>query len=298
MITSRATTAIKVAILLVTTGASVVAFAYEGRAHQQLTFIAARQFNNCVPQVPALQRFSALDTRYIVKANVAQADGGVFSRMFRWSYYNRADQTGRTSWGVIDTRFHDHFEELVDDTRWSTDKSKRLKNFGRILNYIQDVTSPARVVPVFTNRWWRFSVGDRFDRFRIDTEAVEQAVENICAELVGTDIDGGLASFQDVLEDAASQTILAVRAPIYGFPATWQAYWEFASEPDAFGEYGPAGNTFGERTEFRCGGGERCLLLESDPLYRDFAVARHIAAVTATMRAMALMQLAEGDRLE
>ena len=43
---------------MVSVGAPVGALASEARAHQQLTFIAARQFNNCVPQVPALQRFA------------------------------------------------------------------------------------------------------------------------------------------------------------------------------------------------------------------------------------------------
>ena len=271
---------------------SLSASAYEGRVHQQLTFIAARQFNNCAHENPQLDRFSALDTRHIVRANVAQAEASVFARMFRWNYYNRKDQTNRTSLGVIDTRFHTHFETLVDDTRWSGDRQKRLRNLGRIINYIQNVTSPSRVVPVYSSRWWRFSVGDRFDRRRVHSALVEEAVEDICEEVVTID-----ASFQDVLADTANQTIRAVRAPIFGFPTTWEAYWQFAEREEDFGEYGPAGNTFGERTEFRCGT-ERCLLLKDDPLYNDFAAARHISAVIATMRAMAIMQFAERERAD
>ena len=267
------------------------AFAFNKDAHQTLTFIAAKQFNNCAHQDVNIARFSALDTRYIVRANLAQADSNVFTRMFNWTYYNRADQSQKTSWWLIDTRFHDHFESLVDETRWSVDRQRRLKNLGRIISYIQDMSSPPRVVPVYVNRWWRFSVGDRFDRFPVDSEAVEMAVQGACQEVLNLE-----ASFQDVLEDVATQTLRAVQGPIYGFPATWEAYWTFSDEPDEFGEYGPAGNSFGDRTSFRCGG-ERCLLLEDDPLYRDFATARHIAAVLGTMRAMALMQMEEADRI-
>lgn len=269
------------------------ALGYTGDLHQQLTFIAARQFNNCAHASNEVNRFSALDTRFIVRANVAQAETNVFTRMFRWNYYNRADQTSRSALGFIDTRFHDHFEQLVDETRWSVDRQRRLKNLGRIINYIQDMSSPARVVPVYTGRWWRFSLGDRFDRYPLQAEELELAVENLCDDTLGT-----VGSFQDVLEDVATQTIQAVRAPIFGFPATWEAYWQFARKANEFGEYGPAGNSFGDRTRFNCGEQTSCLLLEDDPLYRDFATARHISAVVATMRAMALMQLEEAERDE
>ena len=281
------------ALVVVLSGTAFPVAAYEGAMHQQLTFIAARQFNDCAHLDQEISRFSALDTRYMVRANVSQADANVFVRMFRWNYYNRADQTQRSTLGFIDTRFHDHFEKVVDETRWSTDRLKRLKNLGRILNYIQDMTSPARVVPVYTGRWWRFSVGDRFDRFAIDSEQVEQAVVGMCEDILATS-----GSFQDVLEDTANQTIRAVQGPIYGFPVTWEAYWQFASQADDFGEYGPAGNTFGDQTSFRCGNETRCMLLNDDPLYQDFATARHISAVVSTMRAMALMQYAEADRIE
>ena len=267
------------------------ASAYNGTFHQQLTFIAARQFNNCAHVSPEVERLSALDTRFIARANVSQAESNVFTRMFRWNYYNRDDQTGRSALGMIETRFHAHFEAIVDDTRWSDDRQRRLKNLGRILNYVQDMSSPARVVPVYTGRWWRFSVGDRFDRYPLDAEVVEQAVEDLCADVLNT-----AGSFQDVLDDVATQTIKAVKAPIYGFPTTWEAYWQFAKEDDEFGEYGPAGNAFGERTRFRCGEEERCLVLKDDPLYRDFATARHISAVIASIRAIALMQLSEAER--
>lgn len=267
-------------------------YSFNKDVHQTLTFIAAKQFNNCAHQDVNIARFSALDTRYIVRANVAQSETNVFTRMFNWNYYNRADQTQRTAWWLIDTRFHDHFESLVDETRWSVDRQRRLKNLGRIISYIQDMSSPPRVVPVYVSRWWRFSVGDRFDRFDVDSSAVEQAVEDACADVLNVE-----ASFQDLLEDVAAKTIRAVRGPIFGFPATWEAYWRFAGRADEFGEYGPAGNSFGDRTEFRCGDGERCLLLKDDPLYRDFATARHIAAVVGTMRAMALMQLEEAARV-
>jgi len=265
--------------------AGVRAWAYESEIHQQLTFIAARQFNACAQDRAGVERLSALDTRYIVKANVAQADPNMFARMFRWSYYNRDDQTNRSAWGVIDTRFHEHFNDLSTNLQQTEKHEQRLRLLGRLLSYIQKVSSPSYAVPVFSGRWWRFSLGDRFNRFPVDAQAVEQAVAGRCTGLVASG-----STYKQVLVDTADETVMAVQAPIFGFPATWESYWRIADRPEEFGEYGRAGNSFGERTEFRCGEQERCLLLNNDPLYSEFATQRHIAAVLATMRALAILQ--------
>lgn len=282
------------AILLLTAlealASPTVTLGYEGKIHQQLTFIAARQFNRCVESHPDIQRLSALDTRYIVRANVAQAEASVFVRMFRWSYYNRRDQSNKSSLGFIDTRFHDHFKNLVKNIERAKNRRARLRNLGRVLNYVQDVSSPPHAVPVYTGRWWRLSYGDRFDKYAVNAERTAQAIEASCTYVVSPP-----ETYQAVLQDVASDTITSVQGQIFGFPTTWESYWKFARKDDEFGEYGPAGNSFGERTEFRCGAGERCLLLPNDPLYDDFAMDRHIAAVVATMRAMVLLQLREAD---
>ena len=144
------------ALLLCSGGLALApAYAYEPQIHQQLTFIAARQFNECVQEHPEIQRLSALDTRYVVRSNAAQADGNFFVRMFRWSYYNRLDQSNRTAFYLVDTRFHQHFEGLKKKVDAPKDRQQQLRDLGRLVNYIQDVTSPRHVVPVYTGRWWR-----------------------------------------------------------------------------------------------------------------------------------------------
>ncbi|MEM9620063.1 MAG: hypothetical protein AAF993_00345 [Pseudomonadota bacterium] len=259
--------------------------AYEPALHQQLTFIAARQYNRCAQDDPGLERLSALDTRYIVKANVAQADANVFVRMFRWNYYNRKDQSNRSTWGVIDTRFHDRFDNFTTAMNSDEERQRKLRNLGRIVNYLQDVTSPAQVVPVYTGRWWRFSLGDRFNRFPVDAQRVEQLIADRCDVLSASAME-----YAEILQSTATMTLVAVQSQINDFPTTWEAYWKLAREDDEFGEYGRAGNQFGKRTEFHCGEDQRCLLLENDPLYRDFATARHVAAVFASMQSFHLLQ--------
>jgi hypothetical protein len=82
----------------------------------------------------------------------------------------------------------------------------------------------------------------------------------------------------------------SVLEPIPGLPITWTAFWKPDDNPESFGDYGAAGNSFGRRTEFRCGDGQRCVLLKDDPLYLEFARGRHLDALQGSLAAILLMQ--------
>jgi hypothetical protein len=280
-----------------------LAFAYEGDVHQQMTFLAAKQMSRCesLPDLMPDARLTALDTRYIVKANVAQAGSNVFVRMFRWNYYNPMGDEVKPILGIIDTRFDSHFNGLLDELSGSDARHQRLSMFGRVLSYVQDVTSPAKVVPVFTGRWWRFSFSDRFDKFPVDVPRLQRALGDYCADLEPhyllekSDIT---TAMNTLMRRTAVETLRHVEMTIDGFPATWASYWQPATNEEEFGSYGAAGNNFGVRAEFPCGDGEQCLLLKDDPLYQDFAHLQHLSAVRATIQAMFLMQYQEQERKE
>ena len=263
---------------------ATLAHGYGPEHHQSLTFLAAKAVNRCL-EGTEIDRLSALQVRYLVRANVALADRSFVSRMFRWNYYNRSDGAEHSVWGVIDTRLHEHFNELLLRLEERGDSPKGYADLGRIVSYVQDVTTPSRAVPVFSNRWWRFSFSDRFDSFPVDLEAVEAAIDGSCPFVLAASRD-----FDEILADAAGDTLTAVQAPIFGLPVTWEAYWELADDGEDFGEYGRAGNSFGREVVFRCGEEERCVLLDNDPLYQGFAQQRHVTAVLATMRALILFQ--------
>ncbi|MGD8416272.1 MAG: hypothetical protein PVH91_04380 [Pseudomonadales bacterium] len=275
-------------VLLVTVAAAS-AGAYDGRDHQFFTFLAAKQFNRCVEdtEIPTL---TPLQVRYMARANAGLADRSVLARMFNWRYYDRADQSEHSFLWIVNTRFHDHYNELSDRMVTDKDPVTAYQDLGRILSYIQLVTSPARVVPVYTARFWRFSFGDRFDGYPVDEAALSALMEGDCGFL--EEIPN---SYEAVLEDTANKTLAAVGAPIDGLPTRWTAFWMPSSDPGGFGDYGPAGNSFGRRTEFRCGDDQRCVLLQDDPLYREFALARQRDAVVGTQAAMLLMQMSLRD---
>ena len=65
--------------------------AYQGELHQQLTFMSAKQLSRCMTVWQDMDNalaqhsydpLSALEMRYVVRANVANAKGNFFGRMF------------------------------------------------------------------------------------------------------------------------------------------------------------------------------------------------------------------------
>ena len=98
-----------------------------------MTFLAAKQFNRCVEgtDIPAL---TPLQVRYIAKANTGLADRSVFARMFNWRYYDRDDQSEQSMMWVVDTRFHDHFDELSGRLVVVDDPVTAYQDLGRAIS--------------------------------------------------------------------------------------------------------------------------------------------------------------------
>ncbi len=260
------------------------ASAYEGAIHQQLTFFAARQYNQCVEETH-LARLTSLQVRYVAMANANQAEQPWWQRMFRWNYYDRSSQSaGRILW-VLETRMHDSYRESLARFKAARDLSRRFTNLGRLVNHIQDVTTPATVAPVYTARWWRFSNVDRFNAFPVDSEALGVALGDDCTAVRAAD-----GTFEKLLVDTAERTIESITTPMRGMPSDWEAFWELDNDLDEFGRYGDAGNSFGREVRFRCTADEsrRCVLLHNDPIYAEYALGRHLDAVKATMAAIAM----------
>ncbi|MDZ7670498.1 MAG: hypothetical protein U5Q16_14170 [Gammaproteobacteria bacterium] len=264
------------------------ALGYEPERHQRLTFFAAKALNRCLDDT-GVAHLTPLQVRFIANSNMGLADSNALVRFFRWSYFDPARDDDRSFLWLINTRFIDHFEELTGNVRQAADAAERYEELGRIVSYVQLVSSPPRALPVYTGRFWRWSFRDRFDDYRVDPAALERAVEAAACDFLAPPPE----SFQRILADVAADTLRAVRSPIGGLPTTWEAFWVPDEDPGEFGEYGPAGNNFGRRVEFPCRSGDaaRCVLLKDDPLYEEFALARQLAAVRGTARAMYLHQL-------
>lgn len=259
--------------------------AYRAQTLQDLTFLAAKRFNRCVEGTP-VPRLSALQVRNLVRGNLAEADSSWFRNAMRWRFYDRSEQDARRVLWSIDTRFHDRFDAvaervLADDTP----DSDRYGALGVVIHYLQAVTIPANVVPIFHPRPWRWPAGDRFSQYPLNVDEFAGELGDLCPEVLSTPGD---ENFQTLLDRTAAATMAAIRAPIADMDATWQTFFR-EGEPGQFGSYGAAGNSFGRAARFPCGDDE-CLLLDDDPIYREFARIQHRLALIGSMRSMLVLQ--------
>lgn len=264
---------------------------YDSQVHQRLTFHAAKMLNRCL-EGSDVAPLTPLQVRFIATSNMGLANSNAVVRFFRWSYFDVADRDDRSLMWLISTRFLDHFEEVAEEVRDGGDPLERYQSLGRVVSYVQLVSSPSRAVPVYSARFWRWSFGDRFDGYPVDDQMLEAALGEDCSFL-----DEPPDSYRGILYDVAEDTLQAVRSPIGGLPTTWESFWEPGEEAGDFGDYGPAGNNFGRNVQFPCNGdrSEQCVLLEDDPLYREFALERQLDAIRGTARAMYLHQLIHAE---
>ena len=121
-------------LLFLLIGFAAELHSYDSDIHQQLTFLAAKQYSKCAETQQGLYRPSALDVRYLVRANVAQADAGFFSRMFRWNYYSSNPQDQKDVLWVIETRFQRHYRSLLRQIELGDKAEDRLKAVGRVIS--------------------------------------------------------------------------------------------------------------------------------------------------------------------
>ncbi|MFU8814534.1 MAG: hypothetical protein ACNA7W_04250 [Pseudomonadales bacterium] len=272
--------------------APALSLGYEPQVHQRLTFFAAKALNRCLEgtEVPPL---TPLQVRFIATSNMGLANSNALVRFFRWGYFDAADGGSRKFLWLVNTRFSEHFEQLEGKLQADRDESSQYRKLGRVVSYVQLVSSPPRALPVYSVRFWRWNFSDRFDRYPLDEAALQQALAGDCGFL-----DAPPDSYRGILEAVAADTLDAVRAPMDGLPSTWEPFWTPADAGGDFGSYGPAGNNFGRRAKFPCSEDpdQRCVLVADDPLYADFALQRQLAAVRGTAQAMYLFQRrASGD---
>lgn len=274
-------------LLCVLSCAAGPAVGYVTDTRQQLTFLAAKQFNQCVAgtEVPPL---TALQVRNIVRANVSESEASWWHRATRWGFYDRRNQeTDQALLGSVDTRMHGRFNAAARRAFANDDEQdlQRFEHLGMVVHFLQSVTVPANVVPVFHPRPWRWNGTDRFTAFRLDRDALSHELTGTCAALLATPQSENLPT---LLDRTAAVTIANIRSPIADMDATWQVFWQ-EDEPGEFGDYGAAGNNFGDAARFPCGE-SRCELLVDDPIYQEFALHQHRLAALSTMRAMLILQ--------
>lgn len=284
------------ALLLMVAGLALSdqARSYEPETHREITYLAAKVLTRCLVDAPAQTGhapteplFTPLEIRAVANASARHAGGGAWGRPFRWQYYDPLDRPGGMVDWVVSTRFNPEFADDMARLARQPARDRALNVLGRVVGHVQLVTAPARALPVFAPRFWRGSLGDRFDQYPLQVAALEARLDANCDALAQLPPD-----LPTLLAATADETRRAIDGAVGGFPTTWADFWTPPEAPGEFGSYGPAGNNFGRYVEFPCGPNtiNRCVLITDDPAYTAFAEVRHMAAVRATAQALLLFQ--------
>lgn len=247
------------------------AFGFDPELHGKYTEAAFTLYReHCQPALPS----EAVEST--VKGVKAE-DGWTPTRARNWHFYNRDGQVRRAWWGAernLDAVFRQRIRELEErlETRES-DPSEIYKATGRVLHYIQDMSVPAHVVPIYHGP----GLKDRVDGY---PPVVGDALQTVVQKELGRDLaergcerlrpgpEGSSAAFfQNLLDDTAQTTLRAIGQTNHPDAGSerWLKFWGSSRHLKGFAEYGPCSFEAGINPK-TCGGVDDAAL---DRFYQD-----------------------------
>jgi hypothetical protein len=241
------------------------AFAFDPDLHGKYTEAAFTLYReHCQPAPPS----GAVES--VVKGVQAE-DSATLTRAGNWHFYNRDGRVRKAWWGPernLDAVFRQRIQELEGrlETR-DPNPSEVYKAAGRVLHYIQDMSVPAHVVPIYHGP----GLKDRFDGY---PPAAGDALRNAVHEALGRDLaaggcerlrpghgEGSADFFPSLLDNTAQTTLRAIGQTDHPDAGSerWLKFWDSSRNPKGFAKYGPCSFKAGVHPE-TCGGVDNAAL--------------------------------------
>jgi hypothetical protein len=235
-------------ILLLTTVLN--ALAYSPGTHRLILQAAARDYNTCVAQL-GLDSPPLSPTRLAkLKKGSTHEDLNPFVKFTQWHFYHPTKELGAGALGFG----HGSFEHRYGVVEGRLAK-KFYRSLGAMAHYVQDVTNPAHVAPIY------HGIGDGFDYFNFKANWPAEIEVRRCEELYQRARAFRAAnpgSTFSLVRRVTGETLLkmqekiAVMSPTHQGFYTWEeAFWTTTYGPGSirksFGHYGFLGNGFGKR---------------------------------------------------
>lgn len=302
-------------VLIVSIAFSPNLSAYSVGNHKKISNIAINLYNKCAVQ-PASPRWSKplneAEAFRLVDGSYSE-DEDFFDKGTSWHFYDREGKIGRESILkvfsilVAEPSMHVRFNELettaVDLVKIESLRSWHLYDpVGKMAHYLQDVSVPAHVIPIFHP--FKSKISDAFDNFKINADKVNESVNSNVCEFIK---ELSNKSFNQILDNYADKTFEMINSDIKGLvdkkgnPVKATTFWSLKLNERMFGDYGVAGNRFGKK--------KVCIKSEVDEdfilcterlkikktIYKNIALQQHIKAVKATIEAIALIQMMKNN---
>ncbi len=112
------------------------------------------------------------------------------------------------------------------------DLARAFDRVGHLAHHLQDMAVPMHVVPVM------HGLSDRFEQQGVPSSLARRTGHEV-APLSGEEAQRALAA-------ETSEVVRTGTLPAEDGAIPWSAFWAESSEPGSFGEYGEAGNAFGD----------------------------------------------------
>ncbi len=224
--------------------------AYSPATHRHIIRAAAEDYNTCVAHLDLPSPELTASVIKKMQKGSTHEDLNPFVKFTQWHFYHPRKDLGAGSLGYG----HGSFEHRYGVVEKKLEKSFS-RSLGAMAHYVQDVTNPAHVAPIY------HGIGDGFDYFdfkahwpaAIDTKKCDEIFQRVLAfKRVGR------ASTFSLVRRTTEETLLKIQEQIPVMTATHQGFysWEEAfwntqygrgSIRKSFGHYGFLGNGFGKR---------------------------------------------------
>jgi hypothetical protein len=118
------------------------------KAHQHLTKIALNVYGFCANEVTPSNQKTNFNEKIIIDANIEEDEGHWLLRIFNWHFYYPERNKYRKGIFIKET-LDRTFDGLIKGLISEPPQKKGYEILGRVLHFIEDVTVPAHVVPVY-----------------------------------------------------------------------------------------------------------------------------------------------------
>lgn len=217
-------------------------YAYSISAHTWLTERAVKEYNFCAGVLHS-KSLPTDASKLLTKSNAFE-DRAIHIKAVNWHFYHPTKDLGSGTLGLGHASLRWRFQTLANRVKIG----HSLKSLGALIHYIQDVTNPAHVAPVY------HVFSDSFDNFNFTSMAPPFLVESECQNLVSLAMKQH--SYDDLLESVTRETLSRMdesfsfteggkTQTINWKEAFWNPEYSSRSKQKGFGHYGRFGNKFG-----------------------------------------------------
>ncbi|MCW8894418.1 MAG: hypothetical protein OQK48_00875 [Sulfurimonas sp.] len=298
--------------------------AYEAKTvHEPLLNTALTIYNECFPGDTMYDIVEDAKSR-VIAGNIAMDEGlkfnifdvlslrgeKVFSkakRPFNWHFYN-PNKEDMSRAGLVEQSHIRLWQGLKDGLKSNEKNYNKLLFIGGLIHLVEDITSPAHVVPVYHGPTvisvigpktlkplvtymqeykdkYKHMIKDNIDYIAPDTQRLLNELQH--DNLLCHEIDTNSETLEEIRFNAATKTLNLLKQEIPECPNfTWQEFWTPPKSDEYFGKYYIKNNSplFGQEGLMTLENGSTCKFKENDPRYEDFVYSLHLNAVKADLK--------------